>query len=64
VQLDPLDDADRLPPDTDVPAAARFLLSLALGMGMQALFDPAEWPLERMRGVIADAVAEIRSRPT
>src|SRR5271154_435452 len=46
--------ADRIPPDTDVPTAARFLLSLVLGIGMQALFDPAEWPLERMRMVIAD----------
>ena len=56
--------ADRIPPDTDVPAAARFLLSLVLGVGMQALFDPAEWPVERMRTVIADAVAQIRGRLT
>jgi TetR/AcrR family transcriptional repressor of bet genes len=53
--------AGRLPPDTDVPSAARFLLSLVLGMGMQALFDPAEWPLDRMRTAIADAVARIRA---
>ena len=56
--------ADRISPDTDVPTSARFLLSLVLGIGMQALFDPAEWPLERMRMVIADAVAQIRGRPT
>jgi AcrR family transcriptional regulator len=56
--------AGRIPPDTDVPASARFLLSLVLGMGMQALFDPAEWPLERMRAAIGDAVAQIRTRPT
>ena len=56
--------ADRIPPDTDVPASARFLLSLVLGVGMQALFDPAEWPVERMRTVIADAVAQIRGRLT
>ena len=56
--------ADRISPDTDVPTSARFLLSLVLGIGMQALFDPAEWPLERMRIVIADAVAQIRGRPT
>jgi TetR/AcrR family transcriptional repressor of bet genes len=56
--------ADRISPDTDVPTSARFLLSLVLGTGMQALFDPAEWPLERMRMVIADAVAQIRGRPT
>jgi hypothetical protein len=47
-----------------VAAAAGFLLSLVLGMGMQALFDPAEWPLERMRAVIADAVAQIRGGPS
>jgi AcrR family transcriptional regulator len=56
--------AGRLPADIDVAAAAGFLLSLVLGMGMQALFDPAEWPLERMRAVIADAVAQIRSGPS
>ena len=56
--------ADRISPDTDVPTSARFLLSLVLGIGMQALFDPAEWPLERMRTVIADAVAQIRGRVT
>ena len=56
--------AGRIPADIDVAAAAGFLLSLVLGMGMQALFDPAEWPLERMRTVIADAVAQIRGRPT
>jgi TetR/AcrR family transcriptional regulator, transcriptional repressor of bet genes len=56
--------AGRLPADIDVAAAAGFLLSLVLGMGMQALFDPAEWPLERMRTVIADAVAQIRAGRT
>ena len=56
--------AGRIPPDTDVPSAARFLLSLVLGMGMQALFDPAEWPLDRMRTAIADAVGQIRGRVT
>ncbi len=56
--------AGRIPPDTDVPSSARFLLSLVLGMGMQALFDPAEWPLDRMRTAIADAVARIRAYPT
>jgi|HubBroStandDraft_6_1064221.scaffolds.fasta_scaffold85163_2 AcrR family transcriptional regulator len=56
--------AGRLPADTDVAAAAGFLLSLVLGMGMQALFDPAEWPLERMRAVIAGTVAQIRGGPS
>ncbi len=54
--------AGRTPPDADVPAAARSLLSFVLGMGMQALFDPAEWPAERMRTALADAVAQIRAR--
>jgi AcrR family transcriptional regulator len=52
----------RIPPDADVPASARSLLSFVLGMGMQALFDPAEWPVERMRTALADAVAQIRTR--
>ncbi|MGD0706132.1 MAG: TetR/AcrR family transcriptional regulator [Trebonia sp.] len=54
--------AGRIPPDVDVPASARSLLSFVLGMGMQALFDPAEWPVERMRTALADAVAQIRAR--
>lgn len=53
--------AGRIPPDADAPALARFLLSLVLGMGMQALFDPAEWPLERMRTALADAVSQTRA---
>jgi TetR/AcrR family transcriptional repressor of bet genes len=54
--------AGRIPPDADVPASARSLLSFVLGMGMQALFDPAEWPVERMRTALADAVAQVRAR--
>ncbi len=54
--------AGRIPPDADVPASARSLLSFVLGMGMQALFDPAEWPVERMRTALADAVAQVRER--
>jgi AcrR family transcriptional regulator len=53
--------AGRIQSDTDVAAAARHLLSLVLGMGMQALFDPAEWPPDRMRSAIADAVRQIRA---
>jgi AcrR family transcriptional regulator len=54
--------AGRIPPDADVPASARSLLSFVLGMGMQALFDPTEWPVERMRTALADAVGQIRAR--
>jgi TetR/AcrR family transcriptional repressor of bet genes len=53
--------AGRIPPGTDVAAAARHLLSLVLGMGMQALFDPAEWPPDRMRAAVADAVQQVRA---
>jgi len=53
--------AGRIPLDADVAALARSLLSLVLGMGMQALFDPAEWPPERMHTALADAVAQIRA---
>jgi AcrR family transcriptional regulator len=53
--------AGRIPRDADVAALARFLLSLVLGIGMQALFDPAAWPEARMRAALADAVAQIRA---
>jgi AcrR family transcriptional regulator len=53
--------AGRIPPDADAAALARHLLSLVLGMGMQALFDPAEWPPDRMRAAINHAVEQIRA---
>ena len=53
--------AGRIPSGTDVAASARHLLSLVLGMGMQALFDPAEWPPDRMRAATADAVQHLRA---
>ena|SRR3712207_2775633 len=51
--------------DIDVGATARALLSAVLGMGMQAVFDPSEWPAERMRRSVLAAVDDIRAhRPT
>jgi TetR/AcrR family transcriptional regulator, transcriptional repressor of bet genes len=51
----------RVLPDVDVDAAARSLLSLALGIGMQALFDPDGWPDVRVRGVLCTAIGVIRN---
>ena len=48
--------AGRVAADVDPEAAARSLLSLALGIGMQALFDPADWPVERVRATLRDAL--------
>jgi TetR/AcrR family transcriptional repressor of bet genes len=53
--------AGHLPADIDVATTARFLLSVVLGIGMQALFDPAEWPEERMRAGLRHALTDIRS---
>ena len=53
--------AGRIQPGADVPALARQLLSLVLGMGMQALFDPVEWPPERMRTMLAGALEQART---
>lgn len=52
--------AGRVPAGLDVAAAAAALLSLVLGTGMQALFDPQAWPPERMRATLAAAVTALR----
>jgi AcrR family transcriptional regulator len=52
--------AGRVARDVDPEATARSLLSLALGIGMQALFDPAGWPVDRVRAILLDALAAIR----
>ncbi|MGH3152622.1 MAG: TetR/AcrR family transcriptional regulator [Streptosporangiaceae bacterium] len=59
--LDDDKQAGRIPADADTAALARHLLSLVLGLGMQALFDPAEWPPDRMRATIAGAVEQVRA---
>jgi AcrR family transcriptional regulator len=52
----------RIASDVDVDAAARSLLSLTLGVGMQALFDPADWPAARVRRILLEAISAIRDR--
>lgn len=52
--------AGRLPPHVDADAASARLLSIVLGTGMQALFDPRAWPAARMRATLAAAVDEVR----
>ena len=47
--------------DIDVEAAGRFLLSLVLGIGMQALFDPTDWPDDRIRHTVDRALADLRT---
>ena len=53
-------DVGLLPEGIDVEAAARFLLSLVLGIGMQALFDPTDWTDDRIRDTIGRALADLR----
>lgn len=48
-----------MPAGLDVAAAAAALLSLVLGTGMQALFDPQARPPERMRATLATAVTAL-----
>jgi AcrR family transcriptional regulator len=46
--------------DVAPEATARLLLGLALGTGMQALFDPAGWPRRRIRATLNQALAQLR----
>ena len=46
--------------DVDPRAAGRYLLAVVLGIGMQALFDPAEWTRTRIRATVTRALAEVR----
>jgi AcrR family transcriptional regulator len=45
--------------DIDVQAAGRFLLAVVLGIGMQALFDPADWTQEHIRTTLNTALADL-----
>ncbi|MBW8812824.1 MAG: TetR/AcrR family transcriptional regulator [Caulobacterales bacterium] len=46
-------DADgALVPGLDLEAEARRILTLLIGMAVQVLFDPADWPAERQHGLI------------
>jgi hypothetical protein len=51
--------AGRLPPGLDPDAAARALLSLVLGIGMQCLFDPGDWSAEQVRRSLREAITAI-----
>jgi AcrR family transcriptional regulator len=53
-------DAGLLRPDIDAEAAGRLLLALVLGIGMQALFDPTDWPRNRIRDTLNEALAGLR----
>ena len=54
--------AGRLRTDIDADAAARLLLAVVLGIGMQALFDPADWPPDRIRATLNRPLADLRPR--
>jgi AcrR family transcriptional regulator len=45
--------------DIDAEATGRFLLAVVLGIGMQALFDPADWPHDRIRDTLNRALADL-----
>ena len=53
-------DTGLLRPDIDPEAAGRLLLALVLGIGMQALFDPTDWPSNRIRDTLNEALAGLR----
>jgi TetR/AcrR family transcriptional repressor of bet genes len=53
--------AGRLRADTDAEQAGRLLLAVVLGIGMQALFDPTEWPADHIRHTLHDALADVRA---
>lgn len=52
--------AGRLRADLDPDATARQLLSVALGAGLQALFDPHDWSADQMRAVLDGVLAPLR----
>jgi TetR/AcrR family transcriptional regulator, transcriptional repressor of bet genes len=56
--------AGRLRTDIDAEAAARLLLAAVLGIGMQALFDPAEWADDHIRDTLNEALAGLRPSST
>jgi AcrR family transcriptional regulator len=53
-------DAGLLRPDIDAEATGRFLLAVVLGIGMQALFDPADWTHDRIRATLISALGGLR----
>ena len=53
-------DAGLLRSDIDAEATGRFLLAVVLGIGMQALFDPADWTYDRIRATLNSALGGLR----
>ena len=51
--------AGQLRTDVDAEATGRFLLAIVLGIGMQALFDPADWTQEHIRTTLNTALADL-----
>jgi AcrR family transcriptional regulator len=47
-----LDGKGVIAPGVNLPDAARQILTLLLGMAVQVLFDPADWPAARQHGLI------------
>lgn len=52
-------EAGQVRTDIDAEASGRFLLAVVLGIGMQALFDPADWPHDRIRDTLNRALADL-----
>ena len=52
-------EAGQVRTDIDAEATGRFLLAVVLGIGMQALFDPADWPHDRIRDTLNRALADL-----
>lgn len=50
--------AGLLPPDTDCEIRARLWVSLIDGLAVQAVFDRADWPPERQRRIIDEAIGQ------
>lgn len=46
-------------PGADLDAAARRILTLLLGMAVQVLFDPADWPAERQHALVDGELARL-----
>jgi AcrR family transcriptional regulator len=46
-------------PGADLPDAARRILTLLLGMAVQVLFDPADWPDVRQHGLVDGELAKL-----
>ena len=48
-----------LRPELDLADEARRILTLLVGMAVQVMFDPADWPAERQHAMIDDELAKL-----